>query len=58
MTTQATSAYLNLPLRTEAEATRQRQTNEAIKTAQSPRRLFAENGGCFLASRDGEITVS
>ena len=54
----ATSHYLNRPLRTEAEAIRDRKIREAIETAIKLRYLLAENGGCFLASRDGEITVS
>ena len=56
--THAQSSYLNRPLRTEAEAIHDRKIREAIETAIKLRYLLAENGGCFLASRDGEITVS
>ena len=56
--TRAQSSYLNRPLRTEAEAIHDRKIREAIETAIKLRYLLAENGGCFLASRDGETTVS
>ena len=39
--TRAQSSYLNRPLRTEAEAIRDRKTLEAIETAIKLRRLFA-----------------